>query len=291
MSVVGLAVWMLAGLLMHNWWPQLVCFVLSVYLMVELSNGNALLRVRSRMVSSTFIALSCATCFMFASLTGALVQLFAISSLLLLFTTYQSPWSLGRIFYAFVLLGLASMLFVHILFFIPLLWLLMATQLQSLSWRSFMASLLGLVTPYWFYSLWFIYQRDFTPLTDHFCALIDFTPLSHAYAPLTLPQWLAYALTLVLTVAGIIEFWRDSIDEKIRIRLLYTFLGWLSLACLLFVALQPQHYDPLMRLAVVACSPIIAHMLTLTSSKLSNIMFFVVVASVVAVTTLSLLLR
>ena len=291
MSVVGLAVWMLAGLLTHNWWPQLACFVLSVYLMVELSNGNALLRVRSRMVSATFIALSCATCFMFASLTGALVQLFAISSLLLLFTTYQSPMSLGRIFYAFVLIGLASMLFVHILFFIPLLWLLMATQLQSLSWRSFMASLIGLVTPYWFYSLWFIYQRDFTPLADHFCALTDFTPLSHAYAALTLPHWLAYALTLVLTVAGIIEFWRDSIDEKIRIRLLYTFFGWLSLACLLFVALQPQHYDPLMRLAVVTCSPIIAHMLTITSSKLSNIMFFVVVASVVAVITLSLLLR
>lgn len=288
MSVVGLAVWILAGLVANNWWPQIVCFVLSVYLMVEMSNGNALLRVRSRMVSATFIALSCTTSFMFASLSGALVQLFAITALLLMFTTYQAPMALGRTFYAFVMIGLASTLFPHILFFVPLLWLLMATQLQSLSWRSLMASVIGLIAPYWFYSLWFIYQRDFTPLADHFCSLADFTPLFHAYATLGLAHWLAYALTVVLTVAGTIEFWRDSIEDKIRIRLLYNLFGWLSLAILLFVALQPQHYDPLMRLAAVTCSPIIAHMLTLTSSKLSNIMFFVVIAAAVAVTAISL---
>lgn len=290
MSLYGLAIWLQSGVLANQWWLQLSCFALSVYLMVELTNFNALLRVRSRMVSSTFIALNCTMTFLFGSLTGGLVQLFAITSLLLLLTTYQAPQALGRLFYAFVMLGLASILFVHILFFVPLLWLLMATQLQSFSWRGLLATLIGLATPYWFFSLWFIYQRDFTPLANHFCELASFTALPSGYAVLGWQQWLPYVLLTALTVTGIVHFWRNSIEEKIRIRLLYAFFTWMTLVSLVFVALQPQHYDPLMRLATITASPLIAHFLTLTSSKVTNIAFFGIAAITLAVTVVNMLL-
>ena len=65
----------------------MVCFALSAYLMVELNNAYALLRVRSRMVSSVFMALTCTMTFLFHSMTGGLVQLFTIASLLLLLST------------------------------------------------------------------------------------------------------------------------------------------------------------------------------------------------------------
>ena len=172
MMAYGLSVWLLAGVLLHSWWPQLACFVLSAYIMVELNNANSLLRVRSRMVSGVFIGLSCTMCFLFASFSGALVQLFFIASLLLLVGTYQCPQSLGYIFYSFLFLGLTTLLSAQMLLFVPLMWLLMAVHLQSLSWRGWLSSLIGLLTPYWFVSVWFIYQRDFTPLADHFCSLV-----------------------------------------------------------------------------------------------------------------------
>lgn len=288
MALYGVGVWLLGGLLTHSWWPQLACFVLSVYLMVELTNVNALLRVRSRMVSATFIVLNCTLCFLFGSFTGGLVQLLVIAAMLLLLSTYQAPWALGRLFYAFVMIGLASIFFVQILYLVPLLWLLMATQLQSLTWRGLMASLIGQVTPYWFFSLWFIYQRDFTPLADHFADLGHFAPLPYDLAAIGLGHWLPYVLMTVLTVTGIVHFWRNSIDEKIRICLLYGLFAWTTLAILLFVALQPQHYDPLMRIAIITASPLIAHFLTLTSSKVTNIAFFVIAAITLAVTVLNL---
>lgn len=290
MAVYGLVIWIAAGLVTHNWWPQLACFALSAYSMVEMNNSFALLRVRSRMVSATFIALTCTMCFLFGSLSGALVQLFFIIAMLLLLSTYQEPMSLGRIFYAFVFLGLESVFSVQTLVLIPLLWLLMATQLQSLSWRGLMASLIGLATPWWFICLWFIFQRDFTPLIEHFTALADFTPLSHAYARVTQSQGLVWVLTAALTVTGIVHFWRNSIDEKIRTRLLYGLFTWMSAVFLLLTALQPQHFDPLMHLAVVCASPLVAHFLTLSFSRITNVAFFVIAAVTVAVTVVNLLI-
>lgn len=291
MVFYSIVVWLLSGLLTHQWWMQLSCFFLSMYLMVELTNVNALLRVRSRMVSVTFITLNCMMCFLFGSLSGGLVQLFAITALLLLLSTYQAPQALGRLFYAFVMIGLASIFFVQILYFVPLLWLLMATQLQSLSWRGTIASLIGLLTPYWFFSLWFIYQWDFTPLANHFASLGDFVPLPDDLSAIGQGHWQPFILLTVLTVTGIVHFWRNSIDEKIRIRLLYGLFSWMTLAVLLFVVLQPQHYDPLMRLAVITASPLIAHFLTFTSSKISNIAFFVIIAITLAITVFNIIVH
>ena len=289
MSVYGLGVWMASGLVSHGWWPQLACFVLSVYLMAEMNNAFSLLRVRSRMVSGVFIALMCTMTFTFASLECSLLQLLAIAALLLLLSTYQDKQALGRIYYSFLILGLASLTFVQVLWLVPLLWLLTGTQLQAQSWRGLLASLTGLATPYWFLCVWFIYQRDFTPLTDHFAGVGSFAPLHYDLAAIGLGRLLPFVLIAVLTVTGIVHFWRNSIDEKIRIRLLYGLFAWLTLAVLLVVALQPQHYDPLMRLAVITASPLIAHFLTLTSSKITNIAFFAIAAITLAVTIINLI--
>lgn len=287
--IYSVGVWLFAGTIAHGWWPQVVCFALSAYMMVELNNAYALLRVRSRMVSTVFMALTCTMTFLFHSLTGGLVQVFTIASLLLLLSTYQSQESLGRIFYAFLLLGFVSMLSVQTLLLVPLLWLLMGTQLQSLSWRGLMASLIGLATPYWFVSVWFACQLDFTPLAHHFLSLATFEPLPSAYAALTAAHWLTFMLTAVLTVTGVVHFWNNSIDEKIRTRQNYGLFTWMSGACLLLTALQPQHFDPLMRVAVICASPLVAHFLTLTSSRITGIAFFVITAVTVAVTVVNLI--
>ena len=91
----AILIWMAAGLLTHNWWIQFACFLVSSYLMVELNNQNALIRIYSRMVSCSFLVLSCAGNFLFPSLEVALGQLCFICFLLLLFRTYQDKASPG----------------------------------------------------------------------------------------------------------------------------------------------------------------------------------------------------
>ena len=268
-------------------WPELACFPISVYVVVELNNSNMLLRVRSRMVATTFIFLSCMLVSGFQSLLGGISQICFITTILLLFHTYQNRSLAGLTYYAFLCLGLSSMIYVEYLYYIPLLWVLMITRLQSLSLRTLMASIFGILTPYWLASIWLFYLNDFTPMTAHLGDFGNFV-FPADYQAVSIEQWLIFAFLTVTSIASIIHFWMYSYEDKIRIRQLYGFLTAMSLITLLYIVLQPHQYHIFMRMAIVCCSPIIAHFLTLTSTRLTNILFFVIIGTCICITAINL---
>lgn len=287
MAMVALVVWAVVGLRAFIDEASLstavglglpfVLFFASVYLMVEFSNGNALLRIRSRMVSSVFIVFSCCASFILPEWQGGAVQLCIVASLMLLFSCYQSPWSLGRIYYAFLFYGLATLFFSPLLLAVPFVWLLMATQLQAMNSRVLTASLFGLLTPYWALLPWTMWTGSYALALHHFAQVI---PAWGDYASVTIPQMVAFAFVAVLSVIGIVHFWHNSFEDKTRIRLLYGFLISLSIGLMLWLLLQPQHFGVLFRVLVVTASPMVAHFFALTSKRLTNITF--IVSSVLA---------
>ena len=268
-------IWLLCGLTVQHWWVQFGCFAVTTYLMVELNNQNALIRIYSRMVSCAFLLLSCAACFLMPSVRGGFLQLFVAAAYLVLFQTYQDKTSVGKTYYAFLFLGLASMANVHILYFLPFFWLLMSTNLLSLSWRTWSASLLGLLTPYWFGCAWLVYQADYTLLTTHFTQLADFAfPVN--YARLSIGFMTVLALLLATTLTGIVHYLRKSYNDKIRIRMLFGFFIWMDLLAIVFMVIQPQHQDLLFRMMIINTSPLIAHFLALTSTRFTNMAFYII---------------
>lgn len=285
--VYALGVWLLSGFVQENWWIQFGCFALAVFLMFELNNINALIRIYSRMVSCVFLALLCMPCFLFSSISGAVMMVAVVASTLLLFTTYQDQEAVRASYYCFVFVSIASIPFVHIFFYLPLLWLMMAYQLKSLSLRTFGASIFGLLTPYWFYLCWLVWQKDFTPLVSHFMALGIFAK-PFDFSLLTVNQLVTLAAVVLFAIIGIIHYIRQHHDDKIRIRLLYGIFIWTDLLTMLFLVLQPQHYDFLIRILVINTAPLLAHFVALTHTKLTNIAFFVIVTIILFVTGFNL---
>lgn len=281
-------VWLLAGLITHHWWIQFALLGFCTFLFVELNNTNALIRVRNRMVGSTFLVLSSAPCALFGSVSGALFALSIMLYMLFLFQTYQDPYSVGRTFYSYLFIGLGSLLWVDILYFIPIMWILNYALLQSLSLRTWMASVIGVTTPYWFLLPWFVFQKDFTPITDHFAGLTDFRfPIP--ILSLTAGEMISFILTLFVMLVGIIHFWLKSFEDRIRIRMLFTFFGWTAVCATAFLLFQPQHYNYLIRMLIICASPFVAHYFTLTHTRHSNIFFIVISMLFVLVTILNLL--
>ncbi len=275
-SVYAIGIWLICGLIWENWWAQLGCFFIATYLMVQLNNVNVLIRIYSRMMSCAFAAMTCCACFLFPSVNKAIMEVCLISSLLFLTITYQDKQSVGYTYYAYLMFGCASIFYAQLLYFMPLMWLLTATQLQSLSWRTWGASLLGTLTPYWFVSCGLLWAGDFTPLVNHFARLGQFmTPFK--FSLLTSSQIAFYVFICILALTGTIHFLRQHRDDKIRVRLIYGFFIWIDLLSILFLALQPQHYDSLIRISIIATSPLIAHFLTLTHTKVTNVAFFVLI--------------
>ena len=287
MGVAGLLVWLIAGVIEKMMWPQLCVFVVSVYLMVELSNSNALMRIRSRMVSAVFITFSSTTCFLYGHFSGGMAQLCFILFLQLLFQTYQSPQRVGIVYYAFLTLGVGSLFFAKLVWLMPLLWLLMATQLQVGNWRATAASVFGLLTPYWLIMPWFLWQGDMAPVMAHLHGMMSL-PFPGDYTLLTVPLVSSFVFIALLTVVGIIHFWYYSFEDKVRIRLIFGLFATLAWVLMVLVVLMPQESDSLMRLLIVVSSPLVAHFFTFTHSRVTNVFFIVCVILAVALTVLSL---
>lgn len=281
--VYTVVVWVLCGLFTANLWIQFVCYGITSFLMMLLNNQNALIRIFSRMVSCTFLILSCAACFLMSDLRGGIMQMFVVAAYLFLFQSYQDREAAGFIYYGFLMFGLASLASPHILYFIPLVWLLMTTNLLAMSWRTWFASLLGLLTPYWFISAWLAYQADFTPFVTHFSPLFDFQfPIR--YSHLSTGFLLTWALLAACFLTGLIHFVRNSSYDSIRIRLLYGFFTWMNIFAFALMLFQPQHDDILMRMMIINTAPLIAHFLALTSTKYTNAGFFVLTGVILLIT-------
>lgn len=272
MAVYAMVVWLLCGAMTNEWWWQLVCYGVATYLTVELNNINALIRIFSRTVSGAFLVLTSCACFLFSDLRLAIMLVCLVASLLLLFNTYQDDTAVGTIYYAFLFLSIASMAYVHVLFFLPLIWLLMTTNIMSMSWRTWIASLFGMLTPYWFGSVWLIHQRDYALIVDHFSALMVFEDPFNLYG-ITANQKYTLALTTLMAITGAIHFIHKNYLDKIRTRMFYGFFIWMDLAAFAFLLLQPQHFNAMLLIMMLNTAPLIAHFVALTSNRLTNIIF------------------
>lgn len=284
----GAAIWLLAGLLKEQWWLQFACFVLSVLLVMRMNSKNLLIRIYSRSVSVAFIFLSCAAVSLFPSWTGGIVQLCCIATLMLLYDSYQDNTAVDKAYYAFLLLGVATMLDAHVFFYLPLVWFVMIVIVYAFSWRTFLASLLGMITPYWFLIGWLMWRREenFETLINMF-ARQDILQFPFDFGTMPLSYRLVIIFTSVMMVIGSLHFIHSSSRDKIRVRQLYysfIIIGFYSLALLI---LQPQN-ELALRMLIISTSPLIGHYWALTNSRLSNIIFVILTLALIALTAFNL---
>ncbi len=283
----GILVWLAYGLADDGLWAQFACFSASAWLMYVLDNAYAFIRVYSRMVYVAYIWFSCAACFLFSSLGGAVVGLCAVASYCALFRCYQDRRSPGFSFYAFALLGIASLFRVHVLFFVPLLWLLMAFCIRCLGWRTLFASLFGLCVPYWFVCSYVVWTGDWPLLAAHFAQLVQ-TGQPFDFALLPPGHWAAFGLLLAAGLVGMTHYYRQSHDDKIRTRMFYNFFVALWAASALLVVACPHLSDLGLRLMAINVSPLMAHFTALSRMRLAKVVFVAFAVSTLLITVFNL---
>lgn len=282
-AIIAAAIWYFGGLVEKRLYIQMGLVACSTLLMVELNNGHALIRIYSRMVSCVFLALTCASCFLYPLSRTWIVTLCFISFFLIIFHAYQDKQAPGWHFYAFLCLGIASTVFVQTFFYVPLLWILTATLLNAASFRSFWASILGLMLPYWFLLPISAFNNQLHSWQAHFMSITQFQPI-FMYEELDEHRMITFAIIVFLTLIGMIHFWRNSYMDKIRTRMFYEMLIINTLATIAFVVLQPQHFDTLMGIIIIGASVTIAHFIALTHTRLTNIVFISILILIILLT-------
>ena len=286
-GVYAFAVCALGGLFTEQLWVQFVLLAVSSFLMMELNNVNALIRIYSRMVSCSFLVLAVMSQYLVVDVRCGIVQACFIAFYLFLFSAYQDNRAMGRVFYAFLMLGIASTMFVQILFFVPLVWVLLCTNLMVRSFRAVVSSLFGLLVPYWFMVAYYLYIDDVDSLLDHFLQIAQFGPVL-GWMDMPVSHILTAAYVAILAVVGMIHFRLNNYKDKIRTRMLFEIFSVLALAAIVFMILQPQHIDYLLALLIVSTSPMIGHYIALTNTFITNISFYVMLVVALIITCVNL---
>ena len=212
--------------------------------------------------------------FLHESLEALSVIFFVLGCYYFLFRSYQESNSSPNIYHAFVSLGIASLIHPLLLCFIPFVYWSMIAYLRSFSFKTFCASLLGILTPFWFYGAYLIYIQDYTQLIN---VLQEFTsyslPAWNEYLSMDITRLSAFLWILILGMISTIHTLKTSYNDKIRTRMQFYTLILFEAVILIFLLLQPQHFDLFMALLTLTSAPVIAHFFALTSYRITNLLF------------------
>jgi len=258
----------------------LLC-ALAVYLMAELNNRFALLRISSRMLSSSLVMICAAASMLHHLSPSHLMLICAVASYFPMFASYQRPYATTYIFLEFLFVGLASYLFPQVLYLIPFYWIVQA-MLRAITFRSWVASILGIITPYWFLVTYAYITNDLQLFTDHFNDII--TVEMPSYSMLSHKQIMVGAFSLVFFLLGSWDFYQKKHLDKTRIRCNYYAVSLLGAVSFVWLLLQPQYFNLIIPFCLVHTSMLGGHFIALSYGKVQNIITIILT---VLVTVLS----
>lgn len=301
MMIYCVALWLAMLATEHTLLPQFLVFIINVFLMVELNNRNALMRQYSRMVSCSYIVLMMMCPWMLRDLHTMVLQTSVILSFYLLFPTYQKRSSMGAKYWAYLSLGIGSVVWPSLLYLLPLYWIAESAFLMSFSLRSFFASIFGILTPIWVITPFVVYENMYDSVAEHYLQLVPSQQIMAVFddamllVPKTLPmdmlQIVSVSAIFVLFFTGLIHYMRNSYADKIHVRMLYHFVMLIAInvsIALVIVALLPfenrASVEMLLSIFVVCVSPLIAHYITFTNTRLTNISVVLIVIATIGYT-------
>lgn len=266
------------------WWPQqafttsniigwALC-ALTTYICMETNGVQNIIRIRTRMMACVWLVLASCLAFMHPFDTPAISAVCMALSYYLLFRCYQLYDSTAWVFHSFLFLGIGS-LFTAIMLPMGLLYFIyLIGFLRSLTWRGFLAGVLGLAVPYLGWGAW-CFLTDKTDsllyfITSHFM----WYPISwETLTNLSVNWMVSMGVVILLSLVGAFHYLQTKFNDKIRVRMILYIYTVQTILFILYLFLQPQEFQNTMALLVVSACPLIAHYFSLTRSWLSNAFF------------------
>ncbi len=212
----------------------------------------------------------------FYPLNPASVGVFCVlAGIYLLFQSYHDEEAVENAYRAALFFGVGSLLWVHILWFLPLFWRGMY-NFKTWSYKIVAASLFGLVTVYWCVLGWCVWQEDYTPLVQPFSELFSFHLIW--YNNFGLIDWLSILLITLVTVIAVVHMVVHELEDNLRTRQFLWFLLLFSAWTLILLVLFGQSSEEFLQILCIPAAILTAHFFTLERNKYAFALFHVMVA-------------
>jgi len=267
------------------WWWPLLSFTLdnilgwllcafTTYVCMETNGVQHIIRIRTRMMSCVWLMLATCMAFMHPWGTPAICAACMAMSYYLLFRCYQLYDSTVWIYHSFLFLGLGTIFSPAMLFMVFLYYIYLIGFLRSLTWKGFWAGILGIITPYWCWAIWCILMGKTDVMQEFINSHFLWQPVSwEAITALSIDQMISMGVVSLLGLLGLFHYMQTKYNDKIRVRMILYIYSVQTMLLMLYLLLQPDHFQTTMALLIVSSSPLIAHYFSLTGSWLSNAIF------------------
>jgi len=217
----------------------IVCLTV-ISLLLQRSNYHMVIIRKSTRLPFLFFFLTGSTNFNFLPFHEvSIAMLLFIAALFELFRSQQTMES-GRAFNAFVFIGAGSLIWIYLLWFIPLYWYGMY-KFKLLDIKNFFSTILGVLTVYWFVLGWCIWQHDFTSLSVPFGKLTD---VSIAFPQIDYLQWINIVGALMLTVLIYIYISFNEFEHSLHTRQILSYFFVFSPYIFGIFFLYSKHNSP-----------------------------------------------
>lgn len=250
---------------------MLVC-TLVAYLLTELNTTFTLIRTRTTLHISLYICLFTLCLFLHPFRAETFVPLLFLLAIFQLYGGYETPQAPMHAFHCLFFIGLGSLLFPRLAWFVPLFYVGM-NSFRSLSLRSFFAGIIGLATPYWFLFGYALYADRMDLFLRPLQEAVSFTPI--CYGELETEQLVFGGIIVFLSAVSSIYYFNTAYQDKVRTRLFLLFLVGVEVWNCLLGALQPRHFDVWLQIQILVCSIFMAHLFALNRSRFAGIFFMV----------------
>jgi len=253
----------------------LLLFLLSAFVIQRINDIEMIIRERTRLPFMLFILFvsTNAGLLPFKEITFALICIvFVIYEL---FNSYQLPEAAGKLFNAGVFIGIAGLFVPQVLLFLPLLWIGMY-QFRSLKYKSFMASLIGVLIIYWFVLAWCVWKHDFSMFTSLYSSLASLNVFSiSAFFRIYL---IGFAGVLLLLVMAFFHIKMNAFNNSVRIRQMLSFLLNMSVWSIVMLLLYGNDADSLMAILYIPVSVLIASFLEDVRYRIRLVLYYFVIS-------------
>lgn len=176
-----------------------------------------------------------------------------------LFTSYHDETASKAIYNATLILGAGSLLWIHLLWFVPVFWYGMYC-FRSLSARTFIASLLGVLTVYWLLLGWCVWQGNYTAFTVPFQSLFKIRLLQISPDYLINAMGIIYLIILLLTAS--INIFTHEYEDNLRTRQYLYFLMTLAIWSFALFFFYEQSSKELLETVCMPAAILLGHFFT-----------------------------
>lgn len=252
------------------------------YVMIETNTAFTLIRTRSALPVCIYGWIASSLIFLHPFDWTDWVPLAFILSVHQFFRSYESPSPTNAVFHAFLLVSLGSLALPQFLIYALLLWGSMV-PFRAMNGKSFLASLIGLATPYWFlFGYAFCSGRMpvfFAPLQE----MIQLYPMDYSQLPsVEIVSWVV--ITVFLLISSI-HYGQIAYMDKTRTRIYHSFLAYAGGWTTLLSVLQPVHLHTWMSIQLICMAFLTGHLFSLTRNRFSGILFIVTFVSFILLTS------